>query len=166
MGKLLTSQRIRYPGPCIGQQKERDTWFCEVGIWRRRRREWRRKHWTTDSWKDETWREPQKGVNWKLLFKNVGENISEWKSTYKNMKCFLKIKNYFLKTPIKHPLSPSQTYFLCFFFFFNLFLFSCYKIKIDSAIHIHSLFFFFFYFFLNSFFFEKGVNETWLNYCH
>ena len=104
------------------QYRKRDTWFCEVGIWRRRRREWRRKHWRLDSWKDETWREPQK-------------------------------------------LKPSQTYFLCFFFFFFSF-FSCYKIKIDSAIHIHSLFFFFFYFFLNSFFFEKGVNETWLNYCH
>ena len=88
-------------------QKERDTWFCEVGIWRRRRREWRRKHWRIDSWKDKTWREPQK-------------------------------------------LKPSQTFSLLFYFPQHCSIFLNPKIKIDSAIHIHSLFFFLFCFFLNS----------------
>ena len=84
-------------------QKERDTLFCEVGIWKRRKREWRRKHWRIDSWKDETWREPQK-------------------------------------------LKPSQTFSLLFYFPQHCSIFLNPKIKIDSAIHIHSLFFFLFTF--------------------
>ena len=42
--------------------------------------------------------------NWKLLFKNIFENMCGWKSMLKYIKCCLKTENSCLKTQIKHPL--------------------------------------------------------------
>ena len=40
--------------------------------------------------------------NWKLLFKNIYENMCGWKSVSKYVKCCLKTENDCLKTQTKH----------------------------------------------------------------
>ena len=47
--------------------------------------------------------------NWKLLFKNICENMCEWKNALKYVKCCLKTKNNRLKTQTKHPLITQAT---------------------------------------------------------
>ena len=42
--------------------------------------------------------------NWKLLFKNICENMCGWKSMLKYVKCCLKTENSYLKTQTKHLL--------------------------------------------------------------
>ena len=42
--------------------------------------------------------------NWKLLFKNIFENMCRWKNVLKYVKCYLKTENGYLKIQTKHPL--------------------------------------------------------------
>ena len=59
LGATNQSQKNSYWMQKLYVTVGRDTLFCEVGIWKRRR-EWRRKHWRIDSWLDETWKASQK----------------------------------------------------------------------------------------------------------